>query len=216
MTELIEADVALSPRSQVKRQQIIEAAQRLFLRDGFARTSMDAIRDQARVSKPTLYTHFDNKENLFVGIIEHSLDDISSIWDHIATSIPSITSKAQLRKILHQFAKAGISHLLAARTVKLARTVLAEGSIFPDLGRKFRDRVPQRASRMIAAVLTHAYEQNLLRVRKNQIPTAVRCFQAQLLSYLLLDGLLVFDQPINAPTDQDLEMMVDLFIEMIC
>jgi AcrR family transcriptional regulator len=216
MTEQTLEELRLSPRSRAKRDQIIEAAQRLFLRDGFARTSMDAIRDEARVSKPTLYAHFDNKENLFVGIIEHSLDDISSIWDQITTAIPTISSKAQLREILLQFARAGVAHLLSARTVSLARTLLAEGGNFPDLGRQFRERVPQRASRMIAAVLNHAYDQNLLRISQGHIPSAVRIFQAQLLSFLLLDGLLIFGQPPIAPPEKELEVLVDLFIEMIC
>lgn len=208
--------VQLSTRSRVKREQILTAAQRLFLRDGFARTSMDAIREEAQVSKPTLYTHFNSKENLFIGVIEYSLVDISEVWEQITTGIPTITSEAQLHAILLQFARAGVGHLLSPRTVRLARTMLAEGSNFPDLGRTFRERIPQRASGMISAVLTHAYEQGLLRISRGQISVATHFFQAQLLSYLLLDGLLVFDQPPTPPSDKDFEKMVDLYIEMIC
>ena len=54
----------LSPRSRAKREQIIQAAKLLFLKDGYKRTSMEAIRAEAQVSKPTLYNHFENKEAL--------------------------------------------------------------------------------------------------------------------------------------------------------
>jgi TetR/AcrR family transcriptional repressor of mexJK operon len=216
MTEQAKKEVHLSPRSRAKREQIIDASQRLFLRDGFARTSMDAIREEAQVSKPTLYAHFSSKENLFIGVIEHSLEDISDVWDTIAKSTLTVDSKAQLREILLQFARAGLDHLLSPRTVRLARALLAEGSNFADLGRQFRERVPQRASAMITTMLTHAYEKGLLSMSREQIPAASRVLQSQLISYLLLDGLLIFDQPPITPSNQDLETMIDLYIEMIC
>jgi AcrR family transcriptional regulator len=216
MTEATLDNVLLSPRSQAKRQQILEAAQHLFLRDGFARTSMDAIRQEAQVSKPTLYTHFDSKENLFIGIIEGSLEDISEVWDGLTTETLEISSIEQLHAILLQFAKTGVAHLLSPRIVRLARTMLAEGNSFPELVRKFRERVPQRASRMIATLLTRAQDGGLLNLSQHQIATAVRFFQAQLLSYLLLDGLLVFESLPTPPFDDELEKMVDLYIEMIC
>ena len=55
-------DPTIPPRySQLrieKRAQILAAAQELFLANGYKRTSMEAIRAAADVSKPTLYTHY--------------------------------------------------------------------------------------------------------------------------------------------------------------
>lgn len=45
----------LSPRAQAKRRQITDAARALFLSQGFARTSMDAVTAEAGVSNQTLY-----------------------------------------------------------------------------------------------------------------------------------------------------------------
>jgi hypothetical protein len=56
----------------------------------------------------------------------------------------------------------------------------------------------------------------LLSMSREQIPAASRVLQSQLISYLLLDGLLIFDQPPITPSNQDLETMIDLYIEMIC
>jgi AcrR family transcriptional regulator len=176
---------------------------------------MDAIRALAQVSKPTLYNHFDSKENLFLGIVEHSLDDVSAAWDQLVSETQTISSRHQLRQILIRFARAGVDHLLAPQTVRLARTLLAETSSFPDLGAEFRKRIPQRAAGMISAVLTNAHEQGLLHLTQERIPAAVRFFMAQLLSYLLLDGLLLTDQVPTKPSINDLEEMIDLYIEMI-
>ncbi|MCH8112342.1 MAG: helix-turn-helix transcriptional regulator, partial [Proteobacteria bacterium] len=52
-----------------KKELIIDAARTLFLKLGFGATSMDAIAAEAGVSKRTVYSHFQNKEALFAGIV---------------------------------------------------------------------------------------------------------------------------------------------------
>jgi AcrR family transcriptional regulator len=49
-------------RAERRRRQIIEAAAKCFVRTGFAKTTMADIASQASLSKPVLYTYFDNKE----------------------------------------------------------------------------------------------------------------------------------------------------------
>jgi AcrR family transcriptional regulator len=56
--------------SEQKRTAIVAAALRLFLRDGFERTSVDAIAAEAGVSKRTIYNHYGDKESLFLSVIE--------------------------------------------------------------------------------------------------------------------------------------------------
>jgi len=216
LTDLVHTELSLSPRSQAKRKQIIEAAQTLFLRDGYSRTSMDAIRVEAQVSKPTLYNHFDCKENLFIGIIEQSLDEVSATWGLISSEKLMINSQEQLRQILFQFASAAVNHLLAPHTVSLARTLLAETSTFPELGRNFRDRITRRVITMLSTVLTTAHDQGVVSIKRERIPAAVRFFTAQFLSYLLIDGLLVGGHSPEVPTTKDIETIVDLYLEMIC
>ncbi len=52
-----------------KRAAILEAAMDLFLKNGFSKTSMDAIAKEACVTKQTVYAHFKNKDKLFEHII---------------------------------------------------------------------------------------------------------------------------------------------------
>jgi TetR/AcrR family transcriptional regulator, mexJK operon transcriptional repressor len=56
-------------RGDDKRSVILRAAHRLFLRDGYAVTSMDAITLEAGVSKATVYAHFDGKQKLFEELV---------------------------------------------------------------------------------------------------------------------------------------------------
>src|SRR5215469_10259370 len=60
----------LSPRTQLKRERIHQAAQALFMQQGFEATSMDTLALAAGVSKPTLYRYYHNKEALFITVLE--------------------------------------------------------------------------------------------------------------------------------------------------
>lgn len=53
------------------REKIFTAAYRLFYKEGFARTSVDAIADEADVTKRTLYNHFESKDALLGAVLDH-------------------------------------------------------------------------------------------------------------------------------------------------
>lgn len=52
------------------RLALLDAAERLFIADGYAATSQDAIAASARFTKGALYRHFPNKEAVFVAVLE--------------------------------------------------------------------------------------------------------------------------------------------------
>ncbi len=58
----------MPPKS--RRQDLVEAALSLFLRDGFHVTGIAAVLEEAGVSKMTLYHHFQSKEELILAALE--------------------------------------------------------------------------------------------------------------------------------------------------
>ena len=52
------------------RARIVEAAYALFFRNGFSRVGVDAVAEKARVTKRTLYYHFDSKDALLAAALE--------------------------------------------------------------------------------------------------------------------------------------------------
>lgn len=66
----IESVKAGRPKSAEKRKQILNAAAELFLSSGYSSCSMEMVAKQAGVSKQTVYSHFSNKEALFMAAIE--------------------------------------------------------------------------------------------------------------------------------------------------
>ncbi len=69
-----------SERSRAKRNEdILSAAERVFARDGFAATTMDAIAREAGVSKGGLYRHVASKDELFLTILARSASELESL-----------------------------------------------------------------------------------------------------------------------------------------
>ena len=64
------------PKSDAKKQAMLDAATTLFLEKGFDGTSMDEVARIAHVSKQTVYTHFSSKEGLFSAAIKARLKDV--------------------------------------------------------------------------------------------------------------------------------------------
>ena len=60
------------------RERVLMEAQRLFVTRGFAEVSMQQIADAAGMTKAALYYHFQNKEDLFLNVIERELSRLRS------------------------------------------------------------------------------------------------------------------------------------------
>lgn len=57
------------PRS-ARRQQLLAAAQEVFVAQGYHAAAMDDIADRAGVSKPVLYQHFPSKLELYLALLD--------------------------------------------------------------------------------------------------------------------------------------------------
>jgi AcrR family transcriptional regulator len=63
------------PRS-ARRKQLLEAAQEVFVAQGYHAAAMDDIAERAGVSKPVLYQHFPGKLELYLALLDTHCDAI--------------------------------------------------------------------------------------------------------------------------------------------
>jgi AcrR family transcriptional regulator len=61
------------PRQQ-RRRQLLDAALEVFVAQGYHAAAMDDIADRASVSKPVLYQHFPSKLDLYLALLDESVD----------------------------------------------------------------------------------------------------------------------------------------------
>jgi AcrR family transcriptional regulator len=60
----------------VRRQQLLSAAQEVFVANGYHAAAMDEIAERAGVSKPVLYQHFPGKLDLYLALLDSSADEM--------------------------------------------------------------------------------------------------------------------------------------------
>jgi AcrR family transcriptional regulator len=64
-----------SSAATARREQIVDAATGVFLRYGYARTTMGDIAQAAGLTRPTLYVAFPDKERIFTAVVEKMIAD---------------------------------------------------------------------------------------------------------------------------------------------
>ena len=149
-------------RTQRTRERLRAAAHRLFLRQGYLATSVDAILAEAGISsKETLYRHYANKEALFVDVLSHLTMEQPGFAEKLA-ALPPPQYLASLRQALTQLSHEIVSMMTQPGYLPLVRMVLAEEPRFPQLGSLFFATVTQRGIAIIMGLLLAARERQLI------------------------------------------------------
>jgi len=149
-------------RSPAKRQAILKAATDRFLRDGYARVSVDAIAAAAGVGKQTVYGHFGNKEQLFLAVIDAANHEAGGGPEFLASLI---TDTGDPRADLQAAGERLVRGMTAPAVQALHRLTIAELTHHPQLLRSRRDDSDtQPIMDTIAAYLTAQTERGRLRV----------------------------------------------------
>lgn len=69
-----------------RKQEIITAAVKLFAGKGYEHTTLDEIAEASEFGKGTIYNYFQNKEEIYLAIIEEILENHSKLMSEIAES----------------------------------------------------------------------------------------------------------------------------------
>ena len=91
-------------RAESRRAAILEAARQCFFQYGLERTRMDDIARLARISRPALYEHFDNKSAIFLALARYLVESFltaaelelrgpGSVWERIAAAFEAWSVK---------------------------------------------------------------------------------------------------------------------------
>jgi TetR/AcrR family transcriptional regulator, mexJK operon transcriptional repressor len=194
------------PRRRAGRLQsagvIREAATELFLRNGYLGTSMDDVAARARVSKQTVYTHFDDKERLFTELVLGNTERVDEFVDEMGRLLEDTTDP---ERDLGELARRYVRTVVQPQVLQLRRLVIGEASRFPELARTYYERMPKR---MVAALATHLERlasRGMLRVEDPQL--AAEHFVALVL-WIPLDRAMFVPDGATAPAPE-LERLAD-------
>jgi TetR/AcrR family transcriptional repressor of mexJK operon len=186
-------------RSDRKRLAIVDAATRLFLSQGYQGTSMGEIAAAAEVSKQTVYKQFQDKEQLFTGIVTGITERAQDIVQAIDASFDQVEDlEHDLIGIARSYAKG----VLSPHVIQLRRLVISEADNFPDLATAYFARAPQQGLDAVARGLASLAERALLGIDDAEM-AAVH------FAYLVLGPLI--DQALFHPTSPAGDEQIERF-----
>ncbi|MBV4487077.1 TetR/AcrR family transcriptional regulator [Pseudomonas sp. SWRI153] len=126
------------PKDLAKRQAILDAAKTLFLRHGYANTSMDAVAGEAGVSKLTVYSHFNDKETLFSAAV------VAKCEEQLPPLFFELPEGTAVESVLLNIARGFYQLINSDESVNLHRLIMALGSQDPKLSQIFFEAGPER------------------------------------------------------------------------
>jgi AcrR family transcriptional regulator len=77
---------------QARRRQLLGAAQEVFVSQGYHAAAMDEIAERAGISKPVLYQHFPSKLELYLALLDESVD---ALIDTVRQALSSTNDNKQ-------------------------------------------------------------------------------------------------------------------------
>jgi AcrR family transcriptional regulator len=80
---------------QQRRNDILDAAERVFLSRDFANATVDDIASEAELSKATLYLYFDGKEDMYLAVHMRGMNRLREMFEEVAAAQESGIDKVR-------------------------------------------------------------------------------------------------------------------------
>lgn len=135
-------------KRDAKRQAILDTAYRLFLMQGFDKTSVSQITAEVGGSKATIYSHFPSKEVLFVECMTAAVDDhIEAIVARSAEQLRA--SETDPEAALRQYGTNYLTLVCSPDIVATRRLMIAEATR-SGIGRLFHAKISAMRTHVVA------------------------------------------------------------------
>ncbi|MEZ6154124.1 MAG: TetR/AcrR family transcriptional regulator [Pirellulaceae bacterium] len=142
------------PRVKRSRLAAIEAARTLFLRNGYAGTTMEDIAKLAGLSKRTLYNIYADKETLFTQMIADALVYAEGFARGLAAEFDVITAENMPDSLYHLGHRLALA-ILRPEVIALRRLLIGEARSFPEFAEQYFNAAPGR----VLVALATGFEQ---------------------------------------------------------
>lgn len=145
-------------RDEYKHQSILDAAIRLFLKNGYTNTTMDAIAQDAGVTKQTVYSHYQNKELLFTEMVTELCRK------HTPPDLLILAANMTPEQLLYNVGIAFINAVTSKDGLAATRLVVSEALNHPKLARYYYESGTKRILHMLADCIDKLNERGDLHI----------------------------------------------------
>jgi TetR/AcrR family transcriptional repressor of mexJK operon len=184
-----------------RKKKVLEVATKLFVREGYAGTSLLDIAKGAGVSTRTVYQHFGDKPAVFQEVI-YARDAAAEL------APPAVKDDDALFDALMRTGRYACEFAMRGRSVELMRLMVAERNRFPELMKKVANATFFRFQAHVEQIFQRLADLGL-------IPQGDHAETAELFIDLILGQAPIqvyTDWLAEAPSDKKLETKVELFV----
>lgn len=188
-----------------RRQQILEAALKVFSTKGFHKaTNKDIAQAAGGISPGLIYWYFKDKEDLFASLVRErahvlQLADRSEEF----MSLPP-------REAFYLLGQAYLSIFHNPGNMAFFRIMISEASRFPKMGEMFYRGVGRKMFGLVNGYLQHQVELGVLRPHDTAV--ASRSFVGMFIVQLLARNVLMQPEAQGLSDEQILSTVIDLFL----
>ena len=185
-----------------KVAQILQGAMQEFLVHGYAGTSMDRVAGTAGVSKATVYSYFEDKEALFVALVERlAQTEFQMIFDE-----KLIQGKPE--DVLRRIATTLLNEILSNPDyLTFIRLMIGESGRFPNLAKTFINNITKPAIER----LTH-YLENCPELKVPDPEASARIFLSSLVHHIQLQEAMYAKEIIPIESDRIINTLIYLLL----
>jgi AcrR family transcriptional regulator len=186
---------------EARRNQILDAATKVFAEKGFHRTTTKEIARVAGVAEGTIYNYFANKSDLLIGLMTR-LAEVETLDDELAEA---------LQGDVRDFFVAVFRHRVGniQRGQETLRAILPEVMVNPELREQFYQQFVLRIATLLEQYVQTRIEMG--HIRPVDAPLTVRAVQGMFVGLLVLR--ILGDEPLQSGWDDLPEVLGTLIFD---
>lgn len=156
-------------RREQRRSELLDAAMRVFVRDGFAKAKIEDVAAEAGMGKGTVYLYADSKEGLLKDVVRQRvlpiLSEVESMGAGHDGSMVNLL-KMQVRRFFRE--------ILKDERRDLMFLILSEGTHHPEISAFYSQNVIIRAQKIIRTTLSEGIRRGEFRdLQVEKLPRSI-------------------------------------------
>jgi TetR/AcrR family transcriptional repressor of mexJK operon len=152
------------PRVVRTRAAIVDAARTLFMRQGYAGTTMEQIAALAGLTKRTVYNNYGDKDALFTQIVADVLAYAETFARGLHEEFTTGVTAANVAATLDDLGRRLALGIVRPEVIALRRLLIGEARSFPSLAAEYFDRAPGQVIEALTSGFAHLGRRRLLRI----------------------------------------------------
>ncbi len=135
----------------------MDAATAVFLKEGYARASMEKIARYASASKQTIYAIYPSKAELFAALVKRRSERLVK-----PVAVALLRDGEAANKTLYRYATQVLRSVISIEGKQLQKLLVAESSAFPDLAMAFWQNGPGLGRQLLRQYLASLVSRDVL------------------------------------------------------